>query len=59
MNGITYRDLIYRNETAAMWPLGSLRDLVFEIYLDDSTTPIPMPLTNSIALSFKILHVAI
>lgn len=29
MNGITYRDLIYRNETTAMWPLGTLRDLTF------------------------------
>lgn len=42
-----------------MWPLGTLRDLIFEVYLDESSTPITMPLTNSIALAFKILHVAI
>ncbi len=35
-NGITYRDLVYVNDSKALWPLGGLRNLIFEIYVDDN-----------------------
>jgi hypothetical protein len=34
VNGILYKDLIYKNDNSAMWNLGSLRTLKFYVYVD-------------------------
>lgn len=34
-NGLTKRDLIYKNELPASWSLGNLRNLKFEVYVDE------------------------
>lgn len=57
--GIQYRDLVYKSEMNTMWQLGSLRNLEFQVYLDDETTPLTFPITNPINITFKILHLAI
>mgnify|MGYP000452785113 CR=1 FL=1 len=57
--GIQYRDLIYKNEMSALWQLGSLRNLQFQVYLDEEITPINFPITNPINVAFKILHLSV
>ena len=37
-----------------MWGLGTLRQLQFVVYVDDSTVPINFPIQNSLALTFKL-----
>lgn len=58
-NGLTKRDLIYKNELPVSWPLGSLRSLIFEVYVDEETVPIAFPVQNGIPIMFRIIHLAI
>jgi hypothetical protein len=55
--GVTSRDLVYRSQMSNVWNLGTQRNLVMEVYLDDSSTPLNLPLTNPIQVCFKIIHV--
>lgn len=58
VNGMIQRDLVYKNDVQAMWNLGTLRNLRFQVFVDDSTVPVNFPIQNSIALTFKIVHLS-